>query len=266
MRAQDRTRIEVRDLAVIFPPRNEGDEPFVAVEGTHFSVAEGEFCSIVGPSGCGKSTALNVIAGLIPPARGEVFVDGARVTGVNRKIGYMFQKDTLLPWASALGNVMLPLEVNGTKDRKRARDLLRLVGLAGFEHHYPRELSGGMRKRVQLARVLAQDPEILLMDEPFGALDAQTKLIIQEEFLRIWEHNRKTVVFITHDLQEAITLSDRILIMTARPGRIRNSYSVPLARPRDIATVINDPRFNVLFNEMWSVLRQEVQTLDIHAG
>ncbi len=261
-----RRKIEVRDLAVIFPPRNGVGEPFVAVDGAHFSVGDGEFCSIVGPSGCGKSTVLNVIAGLAPAARGEVYVAGARVSGVNRKIGYMFQKDTLLPWASAVGNVMLPLEVNGTKDRRRAIDLLRLVGLSGFENHYPRELSGGMRKRVQLARVLAQDPEILLMDEPFGALDAQTKLIIQEEFLRIWEQNRKTVVFITHDLQEAIMLSDRILIMTARPGRIRNTYQVPLARPRDVATVINDPRFNVLFNDMWSILRQEVQTLDIHAG
>ena len=180
-----------------------------ALDRVSLTVNDGEFVSIVGPSGCGKSTMLNVIAGLLAPAEGSTHVAAIDGNGAGSRIGYMFQKDTLLPWATALENVCLPMDVKGARDWHKARALMQLVDLTGFEAHYPRQLSGGMRKRVQLARLLAQDPEVLLMDEPFGALDAQTRLIIQEEFLKIWERQRKTVLFVTHDLQEAIALSDR---------------------------------------------------------
>jgi NitT/TauT family transport system ATP-binding protein len=170
----------------------------------------------------------------------------------------MFQKDTLLPWATALDNICLPMDVKGARDWHKARALMQLVDLTGFEAHYPRQLSGGMRKRVQLARLLAQDPEVLLMDEPFGALDAQTRLIIQEEFLKIWERQRKTVLFVTHDLQEAIALSDKVVLISARPGRVKATYAVNLPRPRRVDEVMADPRFTALFQEIWASLKQEV--------
>jgi NitT/TauT family transport system ATP-binding protein len=229
-----------------------------ALERVSLAVNDGEFVSIVGPSGCGKSTMLNVIAGLLAPAEGSTHVAGIDGQGAGSRIGYMFQKDTLLPWATALENVCLPMDVKGARDWHKARALMQLVDLAGFEAHYPNQLSGGMRKRVQLARLLAQDPEVLLMDEPFGALDAQTRLIIQEEFLKIWERQRKTVLFVTHDLQEAIALSDRVVLISARPGRIKAAYTVDLPRPRQIESVLAHPRFMALFQEIWASLKQEV--------
>jgi NitT/TauT family transport system ATP-binding protein len=229
-----------------------------ALDRVSLTVNDGEFVSIVGPSGCGKSTMLNVIAGLLDPAEGSTHVAGIDGNGAGSRIGYMFQKDTLLPWATALENVCLPMEVKGARDWHKARALMQLVDLTGFEAHYPRQLSGGMRKRVQLARLLAQDPEVLLMDEPFGALDAQTRLIIQEEFLKIWERQRKTVLFVTHDLQEAIALSDRVVLISARPGRIKATYTVDLPRPRHIESVLAHPRFMALFQEIWASLKQEV--------
>jgi len=229
-----------------------------ALDRVSLTVDDGEFVSIVGPSGCGKSTMLNVIAGLLDPAEGSTYVAGIDGNGAGSRIGYMFQKDTLLPWATALENVCLPMDVKGARDWHKARALMQLVDLTGFEAHYPRQLSGGMRKRVQLARLLAQDPEVLLMDEPFGALDAQTRLIIQEEFLKIWERQRKTVLFVTHDLQEAIALSDRVVLISARPGRIKATYTVDLPRPRHIETVLAHPRFMALFQEIWASLKQEV--------
>jgi len=229
-----------------------------ALERVSLTVNDGEFVSIVGPSGCGKSTMLNVIAGLLAPAEGSTHVAGIDGNGAGSRIGYMFQKDTLLPWATALENVCLPMDVKGTRDWHKARALIQLVDLTGFEAHYPRQLSGGMRKRVQLARLLAQDPEVLLMDEPFGALDAQTRLIIQEEFLKIWERQRKTVLFVTHDLQEAIALSDRVVLISARPGRIKATYAVDLPRPRHMENVLAHPRFLALFQEIWASLKQEV--------
>ena len=229
-----------------------------ALERVSLAVNDGEFVSIVGPSGCGKSTMLNVIAGLLAPAEGSTHVAGIDGQGAGSRIGYMFQKDTLLPWATALENVCLPMDVKGARDWHKARALMQLVDLTGFEAHYPNQLSGGMRKRVQLARLLAQDPEVLLMDEPFGALDAQTRLIIQEEFLKIWERQRKTVLFVTHDLQEAIALSDRVVLISARPGRIKATYSVDLPRPRQIESVLAHPRFMALFQEIWASLKQEV--------
>jgi NitT/TauT family transport system ATP-binding protein len=229
-----------------------------ALDRVSLTVNDGEFVSIVGPSGCGKSTMLNVIAGLLAPAEGSTHVAGIDGNGAGSRIGYMFQKDTLLPWATALENVCLPMDVKGARDWHKARALMQLVDLTGFEAHYPNQLSGGMRKRVQLARLLAQDPEVLLMDEPFGALDAQTRLIIQEEFLKIWERQRKTVLFVTHDLQEAIALSDRVVLISARPGRIKATYTVDLPRPRQIETVLAHPRFMAQFQEIWASLKQEV--------
>ena len=229
-----------------------------ALERVSLTVNDGEFVSIVGPSGCGKSTMLNVIAGLLAPAEGSTHVAGIDGQGAGSRIGYMFQKDTLLPWATALENVCLPMDVKGSRDGHKARALMQLVDLTGFEAHYPNQLSGGMRKRVQLARLLAQDPDVLLMDEPFGALDAQTRLIIQEEFLKIWERQRKTVLFVTHDLQEAIALSDRVVLISARPGRIKATYQVDLPRPRHIESVLAHPRFMALFQEIWASLKQEV--------
>ena len=244
-------KVSVSGLSIAFGPTR-------ALDRVSLAVNDGEFVSIVGPSGCGKSTMLNVIAGLLPPAEGGTRVAGIEGSGPGSRIGYMFQKDTLLPWATALENVCLPMDVKGARDWHKARALMQLVDLAGFEAHYPRQLSGGMRKRVQLARLLAQDPEVLLMDEPFGALDAQTRLIIQEEFLKIWERQRKTVLFVTHDLQEAIALSDKVVLISARPGRVKATYPVDLPRPRQMENVLAHPRFMALFQEIWASLKQEV--------
>jgi ABC-type nitrate/sulfonate/bicarbonate transport system ATPase subunit len=245
------TKVAVSGLSIAFGATQ-------ALEGVSLTVNDGELVAIVGPSGCGKSTMLNVIARLLPPSAGSVRVVGMEGNGTSAKIGYMFQKDTLLPWATALDNVYLPMDVQGARDSRRAAALIEMVGLGGFEHHYPRQLSGGMRKRVQLARLLAQDPEVLLMDEPFGALDAQTRLIIQEEFLKIWERSRKTVLFVTHDLQEAIALGDRVVLISARPGRIKAIYRVDLPRPRRVEDVMAHPRFIAMFQEIWASLKQEV--------
>jgi NitT/TauT family transport system ATP-binding protein len=244
-------KVSVSGLSIAFSPTR-------ALDRVSLTVNDGEFVSIVGPSGCGKSTMLNVIAGLLAPSEGGTSVAGIEGNGAGSRIGYMFQKDTLLPWATALDNICLPMDVKGARDWHKARALMQLVDLTGFEAHYPRQLSGGMRKRVQLARLLAQDPEVLLMDEPFGALDAQTRLIIQEEFLKIWERQRKTVLFVTHDLQEAIALSDRVVLISARPGRVKATYAVDLPRPRRVDEVMAHPRFTALFQEIWASLKQEV--------
>jgi len=244
-------KVTVSGLSIAFGPTR-------ALDRVSLTVNDGEFVSIVGPSGCGKSTILNVIAGLLPPSEGGASVAGIEGNGAGSRIGYMFQKDTLLPWATALDNICLPMDVKGARDSHKARALMQLMDLTGFEGHYPRQLSGGMRKRVQLARLLAQDPEVLLMDEPFGALDAQTRLIIQEEFLKIWERQRKTVLFVTHDLQEAIALSDKVVLISARPGRVKATYAVDLPRPRRVDEVMAHPRFTALFQEIWASLKQEV--------
>ncbi len=248
--------ISLENVSLAFPGRPSDAEQRWAVRGIQFEIPEGQFCSIVGPSGCGKSTLLSVIAGLLQPTGGGAFVNGQAVQGIDPRIGYMFQKDTLVPWRTALENVLMPLEIAGRPDRAVAASLLAKVGLAGFERHYPRELSGGMRKRVQLARLLAQTPETLLLDEPFGALDAQTKMIIHEEFLRIWEKSRQTVLFVTHDLAEAILLSDRILLVSPAPGRIQATYDVPIPRPRNVDSVMESPVFRQLFREIWTALRE----------
>ncbi len=224
-------------------------------------VAEAEFLAIVGPSGCGKSTLLNIISGLFPPTAGRVTVDGAPVERINPRIGYMFARDALLPWRTSLANVEFGLELRGLPPAWReakARELLRLVGLAGFEGSYPSQLSQGMRQRVALARILATDPDILLMDEPFGALDAQTKLVLEEEFLRIWERDRKTVVFVTHDLFEAIAMADRVAVFGARPGHVKSVVPIDLPRPRSVTGGRFGPRFQELYDRLWDDLRYEV--------
>jgi NitT/TauT family transport system ATP-binding protein len=217
-----------------------------------FTLDQGEFLSIVGPSGCGKSTILRLISGLVAATSGRIEIPSP--TGSQSNVGFMFQRDALLPWADVSTNIAVGLEcaaVPKEQHAERIARLLDLLGLSGFGHYYPRALSGGMRQRVALGRLLAYDPEIMLMDEPFGALDAQTKILMGYELLRIWTDHRKSVVFVTHDIEEAIGLSDRILVMTDRPGRIKSEYRVDLPRPRDLRAVRKMPAFHQLSERIW---------------
>jgi NitT/TauT family transport system ATP-binding protein len=219
--------------------------PVVALSDIDFAVNEGELVVVVGPSGCGKSTLLRILAGLLPPSQGEAFLHGTPITGPRRDIGVVFQAPVLFPWRSVLGNALLPVDVQRLgreKMRARAMELLKLVGLDGFEHRYPWELSGGMQQRVALVRALIHDPALLLMDEPFGALDAMTREQMNQELQRIWMERRKTVLFITHSIGEAVYLADRVLVMTPRPGRIADVLKIDLPRPRGL-DVMNTPEF-----------------------
>jgi NitT/TauT family transport system ATP-binding protein len=235
-----------------------------AVERVDLSVANREFVSIVGPSGCGKTTLLSMIAGLVAPTRGSVVVDGTEVRGLRPGLmGYMFARDSLLPWRTVAKNIRLGLEFSSRSIDRDARveELLTLVRLDGFANHYPDQLSHGMRQRVALARTLASDPEVLLMDEPFGALDAQTRGVLQEEFVRIWESHQKTVVFVTHDIDEALALSDRVVVMSARPGVIKAVYEVDFPRPRRVDELKRDERFTDLHLEIWRELKSEIEAI-----
>ena len=238
------------------------DGRYTAVSETTLAVAPGEFVSIVGPTGCGKSTLLNVAAGLLAPSAGSVTAFGEPLIGVNRRAGYMFQSDALMPWRSALGNVMAGLEFRGTPRaaaQSQARDWLARVGLGGFEDRYPHQLSGGMRKRVALAQMLILDPQILLMDEPFSALDVQTRQLMENELLELWSANRKSVLFITHDLEEAISLSDRVVVLSAGPAtRPIGEFAIDLPRPRDVAEIRMTPRFVELHGAIWQQMKAEV--------
>jgi NitT/TauT family transport system ATP-binding protein len=230
------------------------------------AIAEGEFLSIVGPSGCGKTTFLRVVAGLEAASAGEVRLDGkaVREPGIDR--GFVFQTDNLLPWRNVLANAMIGPEVAGQagqQERRRTLDLLKLVGLAGFESYFPRQLSGGMRQRVNLARALAVDPKILLMDEPFSALDAQTREIMQTELMRIWEQGRKTVLFVTHQIDEAVFLSDRIFVFARRPGRIQEVVEVELPRPRALA-IKRTPEFIRYVDHIWRLIEEDVRESVLH--
>ncbi len=232
-----------------------------AVDDVTLSIGDGEFVALIGPSGCGKSTILNMIAGLLAPTEGVVEYDGEPVTGINTAVGYMTQKDSLLPWRTAAGNISAPLDIRRVPKSERADLVARAiekVRLEGFERHHPDELSGGMRKRVLLARTLIYEPGTLLMDEPFGALDALLKLVMQQELLRIWNEAKTTVVYVTHDLAEAITVSDRIFVFSKRPGRIILDEPVKLERPRDLDTIRSSPEFLELHDLLWSTLRSEV--------
>ena len=256
--------LEYRDLSKVF---FKGSTQVHALSHVDVEVAEGELLAVVGPSGCGKSTLLNIGAGLMEPGTGSVRYRGEPIVGVNTQVSYVTQKDNLLPWRTVAENVALPLELGG-RDRlpkqERAERIARyidLVGLSGFEGHYPSELSGGMRKRAQLARSLVYEPDVLLMDEPFGALDAQLRLVLQAELLRMWEGTGKTLVFVTHDLTEAISIADRVIVMSSRPGRVRAVERIDLPRPRDVFGIRFAPGFGDYFDRLWSALRQ-----DIHQG
>jgi len=231
-----------------------------------FEAAAGTFVSIVGPSGCGKTTFLRIVAGLERASSGEVRIDGRLVTRPGSDRGFVFQQDSLLPWRTALANTMIGPELagtNGKRERDRALQLLKLVGLNGFEHYFPRQLSGGMRQRVNLARALAVDPEILLMDEPFSALDAQSREIMQTELLRIWEQGRKTVLFVTHQIDEAVFLSDQVLVFARRPGRLQERVAIDLPRPRTL-TLKRMPEFVSYVDHIWKSIENDVRDSVLH--
>jgi NitT/TauT family transport system ATP-binding protein len=254
--------LELLDISCIFRAKDDSSQRYTAVAGATLRVREGEFVSVVGPTGCGKSTLLNVGAGLLEPSSGEVRVFGRALQGLNGRAGYMFQTEALMPWRSALGNVMLGLQYRGVSDaqaRELAREWLARVGLAGFGERYPHQLSGGMRKRAALAQVLALDPDIILMDEPFSALDIQTRQLMENEVLALWAGKKKAVLFITHDLDEAIAMSDRVVVLSAGPAtRPIGEFDIDLPRPRDVAEVRTHPRFIELHSQIWRVLRDEV--------
>jgi NitT/TauT family transport system ATP-binding protein len=249
-------------ISCTFASRQAPSQRYTAVRDVSLTVGAGEFVSVVGPTGCGKSTLLNVAAGLLAPSSGTVEVFGARLDGLNRRAGYMFQSDSLMPWRTALGNVAAGLEFHGagTADAQaQALEWLKRVGLGGFGDRYPHQLSGGMRKRVGLAQTLVLDPDIILMDEPFSALDIQTRQLMENEVLALWAEKKKAVLFITHDLDEAIAMSDRVVCLSAGPGSHPiGEFAIDLPRPRDVAEVRATPRFVELHQAIWDVLREEV--------
>jgi len=235
-----------------------------ALDEVSFSVPRGQFLAVVGPSGCGKTTVLNMLAGLLLPTAGSVRIHGETVVKPRPQVGYMSARDGLLPWRTTRRNVALGLEIRGVAREERLRradELLSVVGLAGFENAFRSQLSQGMRQRAAIARTLAIDPQVLLMDEPFAALDAQTKIILQQQFAKIWENDRKTVMLVTHDLDEAVALADRVIVFSARPGRIVVDRDVDLPRPRDIEAVRFEPRFRELTHELWNSLRSSIASL-----
>jgi NitT/TauT family transport system ATP-binding protein len=254
--------LALQGVTCTFTAKHKPGQRYTAVQGVNLTVASGEFVSVVGPTGCGKSTLLNVGAGLLAPSTGNVEVFGQPLPGINQRAGYMFQADSLMPWRTALANVMAGLEFRGvprTQARAHSEDWLRRVGLGTFGDRYPHQMSGGMRKRVSLAQTLVLDPDIILMDEPFSALDIQTRQLMENELLTLWQAKKKAVLFITHDLDEAIAMSDRVVVMSAGPGsHLIGEFSIDMARPRDVAEVKMTPRFIELHKAIWDVLREEV--------
>ena len=253
-----------RDVTCRFAARD-GGGGYTAVGGASLSIADGEFVSVVGPTGCGKSTLLNVAAGLLAPSSGVVEVFGKRLAaadGVNRRAGYMFQADALMPWRTGIENVVAGLEFRGVARPEavaRGHDWLRRVGLAGFGDRYPHQMSGGMRKRLALAQTLIVDPDILLMDEPFSALDVQTRQLMENELLALWAADRKSVMFVTHDLEEAIALSDRVVVLSAGPAtRPIADFRIDLPRPRDVSEIRMSPGFIEVHREIWNAMKEEV--------
>jgi NitT/TauT family transport system ATP-binding protein len=252
--------LQLDAVACTFIAKDDPSQRYTAVRDVSLTVGAGEFVSVVGPTGCGKSTLLNVAAGLLAPSTGRVRVFGDALEGINRRAGYMFQTESLMPWRSALQNVAAGLQFRGDADAEaQALDWLKRVGLGGFGDRYPHQLSGGMRKRVSLAQTLVLDPDIILMDEPFSALDIQTRQLMENEVLALWAEKKKAVLFITHDLDEAIALSDRVVVLSAGPASHPiGEFAIDLKRPRDVAEVRITPRFIELHEAIWSVLREEV--------
>jgi NitT/TauT family transport system ATP-binding protein len=254
--------LRFENLTCTFVSREDRSQRYTAVKDTTLSVEAGEFVSVVGPTGCGKSTLLNVAAGLLQPSSGSISVFGKPLAGINTRAGYMFQGDALLPWRNALDNVVAGLEFAGVSRKEsveRGEEWLRRVGLGGFGDRFPHQMSGGMRKRTMLAQTLIRDPDIILMDEPFSALDIQTRQLMENEVLELWMAKRKAVLFITHDLDEAIAMSDRVVVLSAGPGTHPiGEFVIDLPRPRDVAEVRMQPRFVELHAAIWGVLREEV--------
>ena len=254
--------IALQGVACTFVSPDVPGQRYTAVENVSLTVADGEFVSVVGPTGCGKSTLLNMAAGLLQPSQGTVQIYGERLTGVNTRAGYMFQAESLMPWRTALQNVMAGLVFRGVDKpsaQAQAEDWLRRVGLGGFGDRYPHQMSGGMRKRASLAQTLVMDPDIVLMDEPFSALDIQPRQLMENELLALWQSKKKSVLFITHDLDEAIAMSDRVVVLSAGPASHPiGEFTIDLPRPRDVAEIKMTPRFMALHQAIWAVLREEV--------
>jgi NitT/TauT family transport system ATP-binding protein len=251
-----------RDITCTFISRDEPGQRYTALAHTSLSIAQGEFVSVVGPTGCGKSTLLNMGAGLLEPSSGTVEVFGEPLNGINKRAGYMFQAEALMPWKNALDNVIAGLIFRGvpmSDAKEQGMAWLKRVGLSGFEDRYPHQLSGGMRKRVAMAQTLILDPDIILMDEPFSALDVQTRQLMENELLDIWSEKKKAVLFITHDLDEAIAMSDRVVVLSTGPSaRIIGEFPIDLPRPRDVAEIRSLQEFTVIYAKIWDVLRDEV--------
>lgn len=258
-----RSKVDVRDVVKWFRWEQKGKQhDLLALDGVDLEIAEGEFVSVIGPSGCGKTTLLRIVAGLTSIDAGEVRIDGEPIDGPGRERAMVFQSFGLFPWKNVLENVKMPLvirKVDPAQADEVAREFIDKVGLTGFEDALPHQLSGGMQQRVGLARALATDPEILLMDEPFGAIDAQTRELMQEELLRLWSDSGKTVMFVTHDLDEAVTLADRVVVLTRGPGRIRKSIAVDLPRPRWEYDVRAEKNFIEVRHEIWQMLREDLE-------
>ena len=251
-------KLQTRNISKTFVRRRQAVE---VLRDVTIDVEASHFVSIVGASGCGKTTFLRIIDGLISPTSGEILIDGSPVAGPGLDRAFVFQQDALFPWRTVIDNVIFGLEVQRKSKREsteRAMEFIQLVGLSGFEYHFPHELSGGMRQRANLARALTVDPQVLLMDEPFASLDAQTREIMQSELLRIWRSNRRTVLFITHQIDEAVYLADKVIVMTARPGRIKAILDVDIPRPRQLS-VKRTPRFIELVDEIWKMIEEEVK-------
>ncbi len=251
--------LTLRNVSKFFGDADNGSEQVVAITDVSLDVSAGEFFSIIGPSGCGKSTLLRIIGGLLAASSGELTVGSEKVNGPHPWLGMVFQEESTFPWRTTLGNVEFGLEMRGMSQeerRQKSREMIRLVGLSGFEERYPSELSGGMKQRVAIARALVLEPKILLMDEPFGALDEQTRIILGEELLRIRDQLKQTIILVTHNINESVQLSDRVMIMTARPGRVKEVVPIDLPHPRD-STIIASDRFGKLVGQVWGALREE---------
>ena len=245
------------------------DRDVLALDRVSFDVMPGKITSVVGPSGCGKTTLLRLASGLVSTSAGVVSCNGAPVSGLNTAVGFVTQDSNLFPWLTALGNVEFPLAVRGVppgERREKALHWLGLVGLDGFEHHYPSQLSGGMQKRVAIVRTLIYEPAVVLLDEPFGALDAQTRMGLHHQLLELWRERRSTMLFITHDLVEAITLSDEIVVMTRRPGKVKEIYQVPLARPRNVFEIYLAPGFDEAYAALWKHFKSEISVAGPSGG